>query len=77
MTCREVIEFLLEYLSDELNAEQRVIFEAHLAVCPPCIRYIENYKHTMHMTRIVCRCAEDPVPDELVRAILAAREKPA
>jgi hypothetical protein len=35
MTCREFIEFLWKYESDELSAEEREQFDYHLTRCPP------------------------------------------
>jgi len=34
MTCREFIEFLWKYASDELSSEEREQFDYHLTRCP-------------------------------------------
>ena len=79
MTCRELVDFLMAYLDDELDAAQRGAFEQHVEACPPCIAYLETYRRTVELGRSIC---DDPdldgpvpedVPDELVAAILAAR----
>lgn len=80
LTCRECVEFLMDYLDDSLSADVRVTFERHLAACANCVRYLESYK----TTTTICKKAFDvrdgdalpPVPEELVKAILAARPKP-
>ena len=43
MTCRELIDFIMEYLDGELPQEQRSVFEEHLKLCPPCLEYLESY----------------------------------
>ena len=76
MTCREFVDFLMAYLDGELGPERRADFEHHLVECPPCIDYLETYKTTVELTGGACRDPDGPVPeevpDELVRAILAA-----
>jgi anti-sigma factor RsiW len=77
MTCRELIDFLGDYLTGELSAEQRAEFERHLAVCQDCRFYLASYRATVAMGRSAFRWVDEPVPAEvpvgLVKAILAAR----
>ena len=77
MTCKEFIEFVWRYLDEQLPAEQRATFDAHLAVCPGCVSYLANYAETV---RLAGQAFGDPdaalpedVPEELVAAILHAR----
>lgn len=77
MTCRELIEFLMDYLDGTLPPEQRREFERHLAVCPSCVAYLKSYEQT---SRLAVEALTDsagpailpPVPEGLVRAVLAA-----
>jgi hypothetical protein len=77
MTCKDFIEFLHEYLEEELPQAQRVRFEEHLEICESCVAYLSNYRDTMHLARKAFCDPEGPVPDEvpeeLVAAILSAR----
>jgi anti-sigma factor RsiW len=76
MTCRELIEFLDDYMGNGLIAEERQSFEAHLAVCPPCVAYLQTYRRTVELAKTAVR--SDPpaeLPSELVAAICAARSK--
>jgi anti-sigma factor RsiW len=77
MTCRDFIEFLLEYSSGELSPEQRREFDAHLAECPWCVAYLRTYERTIRLGKAAFAEPEASVPadvpEELVRAILAAR----
>ncbi len=79
MTCREMVEFLMQYLEAELPGEQRSAFDAHLAACPSCVTYLDQYRDTVRMGKTVCEDLEGPVPDdvpeELISAILAARAR--
>lgn len=78
MTCREVTEFIMHYLEGELPAAQREEFARHLAACPPCVRYIDTYKATIAAAKSLAGESADKVrdiPEALVKAILAARQK--
>jgi anti-sigma factor RsiW len=74
LTCREVSDFLGAYVAGELRASQRGAFESHLADCPDCRTYLDQYERTRHLAKRACDDAADAgVPEELVVAILAAR----
>jgi anti-sigma factor RsiW len=79
MTCREVIEFLMEYRSGTLPAEQRAVFDDHLQTCPPCVAYLKSYDEAVRLGKEALRYLDEPasadVPEDLVQAILAARRK--
>jgi anti-sigma factor RsiW len=78
-TCQELVEGLLEYLSDELWPPKRAEFDLHLARCGSCSAYVTTYRSTIEMAR----AAYDPthyapeVPESLVQAILAKAPKAA
>jgi anti-sigma factor RsiW len=78
LTCREVTEFLGEYLAAELGDAARRSFEVHLAECPDCVAYLRQYQTTIGAARDVCEgdARAAGVPEELVEAILAARRAP-
>lgn len=76
MTCREFVEFLDDYLSDELPGEVRVTFDRHLAGCADCRAYLRSYESTIRHAKAVSAEPEgavpDGVPEDLIRSILAA-----
>lgn len=90
MTCQECVDFLMDYLDEQLPSQQRQVFDAHLARCPQCRVFIDNYALT---TRLLKQSSADapgdspglggakapisatPLPDSLVRAILQAQQK--
>lgn len=76
MTCREVTEFLMHYLDGDLPESERALFKKHLDECPPCVNYLHDYQETVKLEKgCVCEPGSPllPIPEELVRAILAAR----
>ena len=77
MTCRELVAFLSAYLDGELPSEERIRFDAHLAACPECAAYLRTFAATAKLVKVAFDHPDDPVtadvPEELVRAILAAR----
>ncbi len=75
MTCREFIEFLDDYHAGALSAERRVVFEHHLAECPPCVAYLETYRRTVDLCKESEAGPPKDVPADLLKAILAARRK--
>jgi anti-sigma factor RsiW len=78
MTCRELADFLMEYLDEELPPDVRLEFDRHLALCPNCVAYVKTYRTTIELGRRAfaddAADAGTEVPPELVRAILAARK---
>jgi len=76
--CSELIDFIADYLSGDLPAQERSEFDRHLQICPPCQVYLKTYQETIRLSRAAekgghCEDAADPLPEDLVRAILAAR----
>jgi anti-sigma factor RsiW len=79
MTCREFIDFLMEYLSGELSTHEQTEFERHLADCSDCATYLRSYQETITLGKAVFADPHAPVPkeipEELVQAILASRRQ--
>lgn len=78
MNCREFTEFLNQYFDGELSAAERSVFEEHLAECPHCAAYLQNYAETVRLTRAAFANAEsvpNDVPADLVTAVLDALKK--
>jgi hypothetical protein len=75
MTCRELNDFLLDYFEGSLAQPVRDELERHLGLCPPCVRYLDDYREVIRLGG-ACGGDEAPahdVPEDLIRAILAAR----
>jgi hypothetical protein len=69
MTCRELVELLIDYLDGELPEERRRHLEMHLQLCPPCLVYLKTYQATIRLTkRLPC----SPPPPELLERLKTA-----
>jgi anti-sigma factor RsiW len=77
MTCREVSDFLGDYMDGELLPDVRSRFEAHLLLCPTCAAYVRSYAEARRLARVSGSVLEqqllpEDVPEDLVTAILAS-----
>ena len=75
VTCRELIEFLDDYVAGELDATRREAFESHLSECRACRSYLATYRTTIRLSAEAADAAAERVPEDLVRAIMAAQER--
>lgn len=79
ISCKELVDFLGDYYEGDLATPTRTEFDRHLAACPSCVHYVESYKATIEMSRAaLCQGSSalpPDVPEELVKAILAARKQ--
>jgi len=71
VTCREITEFLREFVAGELPAEVKLEFDAHVAKCQDCVVFLDQYRATITASRSAVGQSEE-VPEELVEAILKA-----
>jgi len=79
INCKQLIDFLDDYVDGRLPAEQAARLEEHFDACPPCRDYLVTYRRTIELAG---RCGEDdppPMPDDrarrLVDAVLEALER--
>jgi anti-sigma factor RsiW len=79
MTCREFIDFLIDYFEEKLSAHEQTEFAEHLAECPDCTAYVRSYEETIRLGKGVFANPDAPIPSEvpeaLVQAILASRRR--
>ena len=79
LRCKEFVDFLMDYIDGALEPESRRIFDAHVGDCPDCRAYLESYRTTLSLLKSVAEEPDAAVPDEvpetLVAAVMAAREK--
>ena len=78
MTCKELVEFLMDYLDGLLAESERRRFEEHLGECPDCVAYLATYQEAVRLGKEACTAGDSiptDVPEDLVRAILAARRR--
>jgi anti-sigma factor RsiW len=49
VTCAEFVELVTAYLEGTLSAEDRAAFDEHMALCPGCDRYLDQYRATIDL----------------------------
>ena len=50
LVCRELVELVTDYLDGNLSRRDRARFDAHIAGCTNCTRYLEQFRETIHLT---------------------------
>ena len=78
ITCNEFESFILAYLEGDLPKRQKVVFEFHLKMCRECREYLQAYRASIELAREAHEAElkelTDQVPEDLVKAIIAARK---
>ena len=69
LTCQALVELVSDYLEGRLGDAERTRVEAHLAVCEPCVRYVDQMRETL---RLVGTIAVDTLSPEAQSSLLAA-----
>jgi mycothiol system anti-sigma-R factor len=72
MSCRELVERLIDFLDGELAAEEAQRLRAHLDECEPCVRYVRTYELTIQITR---RLPPTPPPATLLERLRQAAQE--
>jgi anti-sigma factor RsiW len=73
MTCREMTEFLADYVAGDLSPDILRTFEAHISGCGDCHVFLSQYRTTIRAGAIAFQDpAPAPVPEPLVTAIVSA-----
>ncbi|NQW04646.1 MAG: zf-HC2 domain-containing protein [Acidobacteria bacterium] len=76
MNCREISEFLMDYVGNTLDQDVQQTFQAHLTQCTNCYEYLSQYRETIKAGQLACHDDDvSELPDDLVRAVLAALSK--
>jgi anti-sigma factor RsiW len=71
LTCQELVEAITDYLEGTMGGEERRRFDAHLAECLHCVRYLEQMRSTL---AALGRLEEETIsPDLRVRLLESFR----
>lgn len=77
LTCRELVELVTDYLEGAMDAHDRLRFEDHIAVCPPCRAHLQQMRDTI---RMLGQLTEENMPprarEELLRAFREWKREP-
>lgn len=69
LSCEQFVELVTEYLEEALDPAERRQFEAHLAICPGCVTYLDQIRETIRQTGRICPDDLSPAArDHLLRA---------
>lgn len=78
ITCSEFESFILAYLEDDLAPRQKFVFELHLKMCRECRDYLALYRASLDLAKGALDKdndhLEEDIPEDLVKAVLAARK---
>lgn len=68
LTCQELVELVTAYREGVLPSSDRVRFDAHLQLCPPCVHYVEQIDQTVRALGGLNETAEQaPATQELLQ----------
>lgn len=77
ITCKHLDSFLDDYLAGRLGRFKRWQFKVHLFLCPPCKRYLDQYRRCVDAAKrtstVTDKCA--PLPSELADSIARCMAK--
>lgn len=69
LTCKELVELVTGYLDGSLRGRRRRRFEAHLAACDGCTRFLRQMEATIRVTGTL---TEEQVTEEQRASLLTA-----
>jgi anti-sigma factor RsiW len=47
MSCKEFVELVTDYLEGRMPPAEAERFDAHIELCPPCLRYLDQMRSTL------------------------------
>jgi anti-sigma factor RsiW len=69
MSCSDLVELVTDYLEGRISSADRELVDAHLAVCPPCVIYLDQMRATL---RALGRIPEESIPAEAREELIHA-----
>ena len=76
MTCQALIlEFLFEYEERTMPEEDRLEFEKHVSLCPPCVTFLSTYRATGKTLKMLKPGDIPPTLADTVIAFVKARRE--
>ena len=81
LSCRELVELVTAYREGALPPDDRARFETHLAICPPCVRYVEQLDLTVRALgglndQIEDQIEQEPSTQELLKLFRTWKAEP-
>jgi anti-sigma factor RsiW len=53
LTCQQVTDLIVDYVTGELDPTTRSVLETHLHNCRDCVAFLNTYRETIRVTRAV------------------------
>lgn len=72
-TCKELVDFCLEFLDGSLPTDEASRFQNHLGYCGECVSFFETYRKTPEVSREVFALQMPAGVKQAVRSFLRAR----
>jgi anti-sigma factor RsiW len=66
LTCQQLTDIILDYVTNEMEPALRAAFERHLERCVDCVAFLHTYQETIRATRSVCH---EDMPVEMVHRV--------
>jgi len=68
-SCSQLVELVTDYLEGGLKTDERLAFERHVAICPPCRGYLSQLRR---ISSAAGTLREEDVPERLRTNLLEA-----
>jgi anti-sigma factor RsiW len=62
ISCKDITELITDYVEGVMPFTDRMSFRMHIAMCPPCKRYVEQMKLTVETTG---QLPSEPLPEHV------------
>lgn len=69
LSCEQTVQLVTDYVEGQLDSGDRLRFEAHVAICPPCRGFLSQMRVTR---RVVGSVPAEPLAPALERALVDA-----
>jgi anti-sigma factor RsiW len=76
ISCKQLIDFCLDYIEGALPAEEEQGFRRHLERCSDCVTFFDTYRKTPEISREALETRIPPAVHEAVRSYLRTRRDP-
>lgn len=79
LTCKQFDDFMVDFLEHDLPFSQKLGCWMHLKMCRDCSKFVRQYQQTITLGKQAFDNPDEPVPDsvpeDLIKAALAHRQK--
>jgi anti-sigma factor RsiW len=66
-TCQQIVDLVTDYVEGALPASDRLAFEQHISICPPCRAYFTQMRTVV---RVAGSLREDDLPQPVRESLV-------